>query len=64
MKILKKILVFLLACTIIAAILPIGYFLWGVLFQGNSVEDAFKDSLLTFVIMFVIAFAGLLINKD
>lgn len=60
----KKVLSFILVCAIIAVILPIGYFVIGVLFLGNTPLAAFKDSALTFAIMFVITVIGLLLNKD
>ncbi|SLM86964.1 hypothetical protein FM121_12780 [Vagococcus fluvialis bH819] len=49
---------------VIAAILPVGYFFIGILFLGNTIPEAFKESAITFLIMFVIAFGGLLFSKD
>ena len=59
----KKVLSFILVYAIIAVILPIGSFIIGVLFLGNTPLEAFKDSALTFAIMFVITVISLLLNK-
>ncbi|MEG0459445.1 hypothetical protein ACODH8_13640 [Vagococcus fluvialis] len=60
----KKYISLFLICFVIAAILPVGYFFIGILFLGNTVPEAFRESLITFLIMFVIAFFGLLFSKD
>lgn len=60
----KKYISLFLICLVIAAILPVGYFFIGILFLGNTIPEAFKESVITFLIMFVIAFGGLLFSKD
>ncbi|OTO03255.1 hypothetical protein [Enterococcus sp. 5B3_DIV0040] len=63
MEIIKKVLVFILSCAAISLILPLGYFIINLVFLGASFSEAFHDFLLTFGLMFVVTFIGLLWNK-
>ena len=63
MEMIKKVLVFILSCAVMAMILPLGYFFINLLFLGASFSEAFDDFLLTFGLMLVVTFVGLLWSK-
>jgi len=48
----------------IAAILPIGYFLISTIFLRTPLNEAFRDFLLTFGLMFIVTVVGMFFKKD
>jgi hypothetical protein len=60
----KKIIGFILICVVIAAILPIGYFLISTIFLRTPLNEAFRDFLLTFGLMFIVTVVGMFFKKD